>query len=89
MTRTFRARFDGKVLIPEEPVDLPAGQVVELRFDTPAPAVSKDSCEHVRPLAQLADWIQSGSIPPAGEPPSDLARNYRHYLYGHPKVDQE
>lgn len=27
---TLRARFDGKVLVPEEPVDLPVGRVLEL-----------------------------------------------------------
>jgi len=27
---TIRAQFDGKVLVPVEPIDLPAGQVVDL-----------------------------------------------------------
>jgi hypothetical protein len=27
---TLRARFDGKVLVPEGPVDLPTGQLLEL-----------------------------------------------------------
>jgi hypothetical protein len=31
MTTTLRARYDGKVLVPQGPVDLPPGQEVELR----------------------------------------------------------
>ena len=34
MTLTFRAHFDGKVIVPDEPVELPEGQPfdVELRI---------------------------------------------------------
>ena len=31
MTTTLRARFDGKVLVPQEPVDLEPGQIVQLQ----------------------------------------------------------
>jgi hypothetical protein len=29
---TIRARFDGKVFVPEKPVQLPVGEVVEIQF---------------------------------------------------------
>jgi predicted DNA-binding antitoxin AbrB/MazE fold protein len=29
---TIRARFDGKVFIPEQPVELPVGQIVEIQL---------------------------------------------------------
>ena len=31
MTTTLRARFDGKVLVPLDPVDLPQGRVLEVQ----------------------------------------------------------
>ena len=31
MTTAFRAHFDGKVIVPEEPVDLPTDCVLEIR----------------------------------------------------------
>jgi hypothetical protein len=31
MTTRLRAHFDGRVLVPEEPVDLPVGESVEIR----------------------------------------------------------
>jgi len=31
MTTKLRVHFDGRVLVPEEPVDLPVGQSVEIR----------------------------------------------------------
>ena len=86
MTSRLRARFDGKVLIPEEPVDLPTGQVVELRIEIkrePTAGVQRAS------LAELVKWIQA--LPPLGPdaemPPPDGAKNYRHYLYGHEKAE--
>ena len=44
MTHSFRAHFDGKVLIPDEPVEIPVGQPVQVQL-TPAttqPAVSPE-----------------------------------------------
>lgn len=40
MTLTVRARYDGRVLIPEEPLNLPTGQMLEIEVrlpDTHAP----------------------------------------------------
>lgn len=37
----LRARFDGRVLIPEEPVDLPAGQLLELQVEPAAAAAAR------------------------------------------------
>jgi hypothetical protein len=35
MTRTFQARFDGKAIIPETPVDLPQDQPLTVTIDSP------------------------------------------------------
>ena len=33
MTSTFRARYDGKALIPDEPVDIPLGRRLMIRVE--------------------------------------------------------
>lgn len=44
MTRTFRAHFDGKVLVPDEPVEIPVDQPVQIQLMpmTPQPAASTE-----------------------------------------------
>jgi hypothetical protein len=37
MTTKFKARFDGRALVPLEPVDLPAGEVLEIEASQAAP----------------------------------------------------
>ena len=76
MTTTLRARFDGKVLIPEGPVDLPVNQVLELRIDaTPSDGPSN--------LKELAEFVES--FPQTDGPVRDGAAQHDHYLYGAPK----
>jgi hypothetical protein len=35
MTSTLQAHFDGKVIIPDEPVDIPVGQTLEIEIRAP------------------------------------------------------
>ncbi len=72
MTRTITVHFDGKVLIPDEPVQLPIGQPLRIQFETPDGAVPR--------FADLAQF--SADLPDA---PADLAAQHDHYLYGSPK----
>jgi len=37
MTETFRAHFDGTVLVPDEPVDLPLGEPLKIRLSRLSP----------------------------------------------------
>jgi hypothetical protein len=37
---TVKAHYDGKVFVPDEPVDMPAGSAVVLNLDRPAPTRS-------------------------------------------------
>jgi hypothetical protein len=71
----IKAHFDGKVLVPDEPVDLPVNQPLEFRIEWPA---SKD-----RPLAKLAQILSA--MPDDPGLPSDLAAQHDHYLHGMPK----
>ncbi|MBI3909498.1 MAG: hypothetical protein HY320_01025 [Armatimonadetes bacterium] len=67
MSVTIRARFDGRVIIPEEPVDLPIDQplVVEL---TPVPREEEKPSEAVirqrlRRLEEASGRISAPPIP--------------------------
>jgi hypothetical protein len=72
MTRTISAHFDGKVLVPDEPVQLPVGEPLRVHVELPASTNGK--------FADLLDL--AADLPDA---PSDLAAQHDHYLYGTPK----
>lgn len=72
MSQIINAHFDGKVFVPDEPVQLPIGQPLRLR-------VESDS----REAARFAELLQfAADLPDA---PPDLAAQHDHYLYGSPK----
>jgi hypothetical protein len=72
MSQVINAHFDGKVLIPDEAVQLPIGQPLRLTVETTA-----------APGARFEDLLQFAvDLPDA---PSDLAAQHDHYLYGSPK----
>jgi len=72
MTLSITGHFDGAVIIPDEPVQIPSGQRVVLEIR------SVDA-----PSAPFADLAQFAADLP--EAPSDLAGQHDHYLYGAPK----
>jgi hypothetical protein len=75
---TIKARFDGRVFVPEGPVDLPAGCELELSIESPPAARSGGNT-----LSQLADL--AGQFPANPDLPTDLAAQHDHYLYGTPR----
>lgn len=72
---TIRAHFDGQVLVPEEPIDLPQGRVFRL--------VLEEEEKPLAGLAALAEWAEG--LPSDPESPRDGAAQHDHYLYGTPK----
>ena len=76
-TVTVNAQFDGKVIVPDEPLDLRPNQAVRVQIE---------------PLADEADesalaWIAANAV--ENDPlPVDLADQHDHYLYGPPKKDR-
>ena len=72
---TFRARFDGQVLIPEGPLDLLQGSVVEIRA-----TVVESPTSALQDLAKLA-----ANFPDNPDLPADGAAQHDHYLYQAPK----
>ena len=86
---TVRARYGNGVLTPLEPLDLEEGVEVtvsvegaraEAKEETPAPR------QGLVAIMERARERQK-NIPPeeSANIPTDLARNHKHYLYGHPK----
>jgi hypothetical protein len=70
---TVSAHFDGKVIVPEEPLDLPLNQplIVQIR-----PASGK-----VEPAEESAlSWLAANAVDSEALPP-DLADRHDHYLY--------
>ena len=76
---TLKAHFDGRVLVPEEAVDLPLHRTLEIRVeDAPSETQSANL-----PLAALADWAEQ--LPDNPDSPTDGAAQHDHYLYRTPK----
>ena len=75
---TFRAHFDGRVLIPDEGVDLPTGCELEVRA---VPVSESDATR--RPLKDLAERLEK--LPDDPDAPTDGAAQHDHYLYGTPR----
>lgn len=73
---TLRAKFDGRVLIPEEPVDLPVGKVLEVQVET----VDEPALHGLTKLIEELDQLPSDP-----DAPTDGAEQHDHYLYGTPK----
>jgi hypothetical protein len=72
MTQTITAYYDGKVIIPDEPVQLPIGQLLRVQLEVSGPLESR-----------FADLLELGADLP--DAPADLSAQHDHYLYGSPK----
>jgi len=75
----IKGHFDGKVFVPDEPVDLPRGQRLILHVE-PAPESNQPAGDAWSVLDLL-----SGSV----EAPPDWAAEHDHYLYGTPKRSEK
>lgn len=83
----IKGHFDGKVFVPDEPVDLTPNQRVVIHVepvkDTAEEGAPEDQANTGAPQS-LLDWIVAN---PVDDPslPTDLAHQHDHYLYGTPK----
>jgi hypothetical protein len=73
---TIRVKFDGRVLIPEGPVDLPIGKLLEMNVENAPPP----DAPALGALSELVDFAQS--LPSHPDAPTDGAAQHDHYLYG-------
>ena len=67
MTQTIAAHFDGKVFVPDGPVELAAGQSVNLQVDVAA----DDAPKHA--------WMLGLGVDLPGAPPDLSTRRYGRY----------
>jgi hypothetical protein len=74
----IKAHFDGRVIVPDEPLDLPKDCRIEVQLRRVEQADPED-----RPLMRLLKRIQELPAPEGG--PTDGAAQVDHYLYGAPK----
>ncbi|MCY3881244.1 MAG: antitoxin family protein [Chloroflexi bacterium] len=83
MTTTVKATYANGVFKPTEPLDIEEGREVTLSIE--------DAATSKRGLAGIVEAVQElhRAIPPDAWDvlPTDGAKNYKHYLYGHPKKD--
>ena len=81
MITNVKARYTKGVLRPLEPLDLEEGKEVMVSIDeAPQPAPTGES------ILQMFERLRE-SVPPDtwDDLPTDLVKNKKHYLYGHPK----
>jgi hypothetical protein len=75
----IRGHFDGKVFVPDEPVNLPAGRPLILHVEV---ATQEDRPVTAPDLFATLDR-HAGSV----DAPADWSAQHDHYLYGTPKRD--
>jgi hypothetical protein len=75
---TVNAHFDGKAIIPDEPLDMPPNQALILQIERVGPR---------EPAEESAlTWLAANAV--ENDPlPTDLADEHDHYLYGVPTKD--
>ena len=75
----FTGHWDGKVIIPDEPVEIPNDQALQVTVegleDDGKPHSSREA------LLRLANEAEAMEV----DLPEDLAAQHDHYLYGTPK----
>ena len=81
---TIRVHFDGKVFVPDEPVNVPEGTLAQVIVVPPSEPRRPPSGR--KPLAELAAILEA--MPDTSKLPSDYAAELDHYLYGTPKRGQ-
>ncbi|MGD9855193.1 MAG: hypothetical protein AB7U20_09615 [Planctomycetaceae bacterium] len=97
-----KARFDGRVFVPQEPVNLPVGFELEIPISngvellperddsalcTNGPKAARRSGD-TEPGSALRALAELAKQFPCSGLPEDLAAEHDHYLYGTPKRGQ-
>lgn len=78
---TVSAHFDGKVIVPHEPLELPPNEPLIVRIEQVGGASGAGEESALTWLA--ANAIKSDTLP------VDLADRHDHYLYGGPARDEQ
>ena len=76
---TVNAHFDGKAIIPDEPLDLPPNQALIVQIE---PVEKRETAEDSALTWLAANAVENDDLP------TDLADQHDHYLYGCPGKDK-
>ena len=82
---TIRAKYANGVLTPLEPLDLEEGKEVTVSIDGQEPPLTGFDAI----IASVKEMHKNMPPEERGRSPRDGAKNYKHYLYGHPKEEDE
>ena len=92
MLANVKARYANGVLTPLEPLDLEEGVEVTVSVESvpegnqPSPPTPKQG---LAAIMEMVDGLRESYPPDMWDGlPSDLAKNKKHYLYGHPKDEE-
>ena len=75
---TVNAHFDGKAIIPDEPLDLPPNQALIVQIE---PVGARETAE-----GSALAWLAENAVE-NDDLPTDLADQHDHYLYCRPRKD--
>ena len=78
---TVSAHFDGKVIVPDEPLDLPPNEPLILQ-------IQRVGGEAAPAEASVLSWLADNAVD-SDALPADLADRHDHYLYGRPSKDDQ
>ncbi|MCY4624837.1 MAG: antitoxin family protein [Chloroflexi bacterium] len=91
MIAHVKARYENGVLTPLEPLDLEEGVEVTVSVEEAPPQALRETPAPRQGLAGIVERAKERQrdIPPEEwkDVPPDLAKNHKHYLYGHPKEE--
>jgi hypothetical protein len=76
----FNARFDGKVIVPEEPVNLPQDRSFVVHVES----IDEEWPPAKDPSVSALQWIVDHAVD-TDDLSTDLSAEHDHYLYGRPK----
>ncbi|MCY3564300.1 MAG: DUF104 domain-containing protein [Acidimicrobiia bacterium] len=82
MAATVKATYINGVFMPVDPVDLEEGAEVMVSMGNASPPVGLSAI--VKAVKELHETVPPDSWDVL---PTDLAKNKKHYLYRHPRVD--
>jgi hypothetical protein len=75
------AHFDGKVIVPDEPLNLPPNQTLILQIQTVSGKASQAE-------ESVLNWLAANAVDNDALP-ADLADRHDHYLYGRPSDERK
>ncbi len=78
---TVSAHFDGRVIVPDEPLDLPANQALIVQIE-------RVGGEAVPSEESALTWLAANAID-SEVLPVDLADRHDHYLYGRTPTEEQ